>query len=101
MLSLLATLPVRVLANDILSTEGFTSCVDNPTIKVTALNITYNRNTRVVDFNAAGVSTQVQNVTAFLTVSAYGIPVYNNSFNPCDQSTFVKQLCPGMPLLLT
>ncbi len=34
-------------------------------------------------------------MTATLNVTAYGTPIYSNSFDPCSAATFVKQLCPG------
>ena len=42
----------------------------------------------------AGSSEKEQNVTAFLSVTAYGKNVYSNKFNPCSDDTFVEQLCP-------
>ena len=50
---------------------------------------------QTVTFNVAGTSKEAMNVTAVLNVTAYGTSVYSNSFNPCDASTFVSQLCPG------
>lgn len=88
-------LPVRVFSADILKTSGFTSCLDGSTIQVTNLNIEYNRAKGSVTFDVAGTSAKVQNVTASLTVSAYGNEVYKNDFNPCATSTKVDQLCPG------
>lgn len=58
------------------------------------MNIQYNRATQKVTFDVAGTSTKVQNVTASLTVLAYGQQVYQKDFNPCDSSTPVQQLCP-------
>lgn len=91
-LALLSALPVGVLGGDVLSTTGYSSCLDNPTVKVEKLNVTYNKNTRVLSFDVAGTSTAVQNVTANLIVSAYGQQVYNNTFNPCD--TGMAEMCP-------
>lgn len=92
---LLSTLPVRVLAGQILKTNGFTSCLADATIKVNNVNIEYNNANQSVTFDVSGTSTKVQNVTAVMNVTAYGISVYSNSFNPCTASTYVAELCPG------
>ena len=91
----LGTLPGRVLADQILKTSGFSTCLDGSNITVQNLDIEYNNDDKTVTFNVAGSSTSVQNVTAQLNVTAYGISVYQNSFNPCNSSTYVEQLCPG------
>ncbi|KAH0002804.1 DUF907 domain-containing protein, partial [Aureobasidium melanogenum] len=93
-LVLLSTLPARVLGGDILSTQGFTLCSTNPTIKVEALDVQFDRTTNLVVFNVAGSSSQSQNVTAKIVVTAYGREVYQKPFNPCDAGTYVEQLCP-------
>lgn len=95
-LLVLGALPVRVLSADILKTSGFTSCLDNSDIKVTNLNVQYDRTKGSVTFDVAGTSAKVQNVTASLIVSAYGKEVYTKNFNPCDDDSKVVQLCPGM-----
>jgi hypothetical protein len=95
-LLLFSSLPVRVLGGDVLQTNGFTSCDgSNAAITVQNVNITYNKATQLVDFNVAGTSNEVQNVTATMTVTAYGQQIYQKSFDPCDPSTTVAQLCPG------
>ncbi|KAH8815330.1 hypothetical protein F5884DRAFT_173895 [Xylogone sp. PMI_703] len=93
-LLLLGTLPARVLADQILQTTGFSSCLAGSTITVQNVNVEYNNDQKTVSFNVAGTSTQVQNVTAQLNVTAYGSQVYQRSFNPCEDDTFVSQLCP-------
>jgi hypothetical protein len=94
----LGTLPGSVLADQILKTSGFSTCLSGSNITVQNLDIEYNNDDKTVTFNVAGTSDTVQNVTAQLNVTAYGISVYQNSFNPCDSSTFISQLCPGMHL---
>ncbi|KZF20101.1 DUF907 domain protein [Xylona heveae TC161] len=95
-LSLLAVgiLPVRVLAGDVLKTSGFTSCLSDSDITVEKMNVQYDRSANVVTFDVAGSSAKTQNVTASLSISAYGKQVYQKEFNPCDANTHVEQLCP-------
>ena len=94
-LLLLGTLPRRVFADQILKTSGFSSCLSGSNITVQNVDVEYNNDNKTVVFNVAGTSAQTMNVTAQLNVTAYGISVYQNSFNPCNASTFVSQLCPG------
>ncbi|KAL8913615.1 MAG: hypothetical protein Q9171_001580 [Xanthocarpia ochracea] len=93
-LLVLGTLLVRVLGADVLKTSGFTSCLDESAISVNKLHIEYDRAKGTVTFDVGGNSAKVQNVTASLTVSAYGNAVYTKDFNPCDQDSEVAQLCP-------
>lgn len=92
---ILGALPVGVFGTDVLKSQGFTTCLDSSSIIVNNLEIEYDRARGVVVFDVAGKSSKEQNVKAFLTVSAYGKQVYNNSFNPCEAGTKVAQLCPG------
>lgn len=92
---LVAALPAVVLGSDVLKTNGFTACINNPSISVNTLDIKYDRSAAAVTFDVQGTSTQVQNVTASLTVTAYGKPVYRKDFDPCDDATKVEQLCPS------
>lgn len=85
-----------VMGDDILKTVGFDMCEQDAEVSVQKADITYNNADKTVTFDVAGTSNQVQNVTAHLTVTAYGANIYENKFNPCDAGTFVKQLCPGM-----
>lgn len=91
----LTALPAIVVGNDILKTQGFTTCLDNSTITVTNLEIQYDRLAGAVTFNVGGASSEIQKVLASLTVTAYGKQVYKKDFDPCADDTKVIQLCPG------
>lgn len=95
--SLLASsfLVTRTLAADTISTNDVSTCLTGSDIEVNELSVTYTRSTREVVFNLDGTSKKVQNVTASLTVTAYGNQVYSKDFNPCDSNNYVAQLCPG------
>lgn len=95
----LGFLPTQILAADTLSTNGFTSCSANSTIQVKKLDISYTRSTREVTFDISGTNEKEQNVTASLTVYAYGNEVYSKDFNPCSSDNYIEQLCPGRSLL--
>lgn len=93
-LASLALLP-SVLGADILKTDGFTNCANGTgTIKVNNVDISFDRGTNTVNFDVSGESTVEQEVTAELIVSAYGVEVYRNSFDPCSPDTKIDELCP-------
>ncbi|KAK4186471.1 putative flavin carrier protein precursor [Podospora australis] len=83
-----------VLGADILQTVGFNNCDGKAAVSVQKAEIKYNNDDKTVTFDVAGTSTQIQNVTAVLNVTAYGQNIYSNAFDPCDAATFVDQLCP-------
>lgn len=95
-LFLIGLLLVRVLGDQTLKTSGFNTCLQNSNITVNNVNIQYDEGSQTVTFEVSGESTQVMNVSAVLSVTAYGNQIYNNTFNPCDPATFVQQLCPGV-----
>lgn len=92
---LLAVSTIIVSANDVLRTTGFTTCMADSDITVTALNIQFDRNTQQITFDVAGTSAKIENVTAALYVTAYGKQVYQKTFNLCDAGSKVDQLCPS------
>lgn len=92
---LLASAPLGALANDVLKTEGYSSCLTgNPAITVNKLDIEFDRTTKKVKFDVSGTNAKEQKVMATLQVNAYGKSVYSKTFNPCDEDTKVDQLCP-------
>lgn len=89
-------LSATALAEDILETAGFSSCQNGTaTVEVERVNIEYNSENMTVIFDVAGTSTREQNVTAELSITAFGADIFANRFNPCDSGTFVERLCPG------
>ena len=82
---------------DIISTNGFSSCSSgDSSIQVQNVDISFDRSTNKIKFNVAGTSDVEQDVTASLIVEAYGISVYDQTFDPCAEDTKVDQLCPGL-----
>lgn len=82
------------MAVDVLKTSGFTNCQQDSAIQVKKVDIEYNKGAGTVTFDVSGSSSKEQKVMAKLNVTAYGIDVYSNQFNPCENSTYVEQLCP-------
>ena len=93
---LLASAPLGVLANDVLKTNGYSSCLTgNSDITVNKLDIEFDRSTKKVKFDVSGTNAKEQKVMATLQVNAYGKSVYSKTFDPCEEGTKVEQLCPG------
>ena len=92
---LVAALSSTVSA-DVLKVNGFTNC-NNGTSSVTVnkVDIQFDRSTNVVTFDVSGSSSKVQDVTGTLIVMMGTQQLYTKSFDPCDSSTLVPQLCPG------
>jgi hypothetical protein len=94
---LLASAPLGALAGDVLKTNGYSSCLNGPSdIKVSKLDIEFDRSTKKVTFDVQGTNEKEQEVMATLIVNAYGKEVYKKEFDPCAEGTKVPQLCPGM-----
>ena len=74
--ALLLALPARVLGANILQSNGFSECSTKSDITVQRLNIQFNKDKSVVTFDVEGTSNKVQEVTATLTVLAYGQQIY-------------------------
>lgn len=92
---LAAALTQGVLAADVLTTSGFANCEDTASIDVNKVDITYDKTASTVTFDVSGTSNKEQKVMATLNVTAYGYSVYSSTFNPCDNATYVEQMCPG------
>lgn len=89
----LAIVP-QALAADTLSTNGFNLCMTDSAINVQKMDVTYTRSTGVVVFDVAGTNAMEQNVSAAITVTAYGNELYSKEFDPCGTEIHVDQLCP-------
>lgn len=87
---------------DVISTNGFSSCGSaDSSIQVQNLDISFDRATNKITFNVAGKSDVEQDVTASIIVQAYGMDIYNQTFDPCAEDTKVDQLCPSEPAPIT
>jgi hypothetical protein len=89
----LAIVP-QALAADTLSTSGFNLCMTDSAINVQKMDVTYTRSTGVVVFDVAGTNAMKQNVSAAITVTAYGNELYHKEFDPCGNDIHVEELCP-------
>lgn len=92
-LLLASSLAQTASANDVLETNGFSTCLDTDKLVVDRMNVKYDRALAKVTFDIHGTSKEEQKVRAILTVEAYGRELYHREFNPCDED--IKQLCPG------
>jgi len=95
-LALLASTAVlpAVYAESILKTNGFSDCGGDGSITVNKLDISFDKGSNEITFDVQGDSDKEQEVTATLVVDAYGIKVFEQEFDPCDEANKVEQLCP-------
>ncbi|KAL7784070.1 hypothetical protein V8C37DRAFT_24983 [Trichoderma ceciliae] len=89
-----AMLMTGAMGDQILTTTGFTDCGSLPSLTIQQLSLTYDNDAKTITFDIEGSSTDSQNVTATLDVTAYGIKAFTTTFNPCDPKTMVAELCP-------
>ncbi|EFE36159.1 uncharacterized protein ARB_05097 [Trichophyton benhamiae CBS 112371] len=88
------------LAGDVLKNNGFNSCLQNSDIEIKELDFILNRASKTVTYNFVGMNIKTQNVTATITILAYG-QTFTQNLDPCSSDTFIDQLCPGMYILLS
>ncbi|KAG5205287.1 DUF907 domain-containing protein [Trichophyton interdigitale] len=81
------------LAGDVLRNNGFKSCLRNSDIEIQQLDFILNRATKTVTYNFVGMNARTQNVTATVTIVAYG-QTFTQNLDPCSSDTFIDQLCP-------
>lgn len=82
------------LGTDILKTNGFSNCIQNSTITVNNVDLSFDRSTNIITFDVSGTSSETQEVMASLIITAYGNQIYEKDFDPCAADTKVEQLCP-------
>lgn len=88
------SLAAGALGQDVLKTDGFSTCAENSDFTVQRMDIQYDKATQKVMFDLAGSSRREQRVMLNLKVSAYGRDILERNFNPCDEENKVDQLCP-------
>ncbi|KAL5596771.1 hypothetical protein BROUX41_006545 [Berkeleyomyces rouxiae] len=85
--------PVHAISE--LHTVGFSTCSSaDAAVTVNNVDISFNRDQGTLVYDVSATSSKQQNVTAKLSVTVYGKDVYSNSFNPCEEGSYVKELCP-------
>lgn len=92
---LLGQLLGQVLAGGILQTDGYSSCSSTSDIIVNTFNVSYDSDTQLVTYDVSGSNLKAINVTATLSISAFGKQVYQTTVDPCSESTNVPELCPS------
>ena len=91
-----AVLPNYAFSADILSTQGFTSCMSDADVDIRKFDVTYDRSVGQVTFDIQGISPETQNITALATIYAYGHQISTTSVDPCEPNNYVEKLCPSM-----
>lgn len=80
----------RLHAADLLSNNGFSSCLDNSALRVEKLDLTFDRDSGKFNFDVAGSCKKSQKVNASLSIEAYG-QHFTHDFDPCEED--IDSLC--------
>jgi hypothetical protein len=91
-----AALISTAVGSDILHTSGFSNCNNgtDSSVQVNNVDISFDKGNNQITFDVSGSSKISQKVKATLIITAYGETVYTDTFDPCEASTKVDQLCP-------
>jgi hypothetical protein len=87
-----------IVGRPVLNNHGLRTCTEGSaySINFQKLDFEYHGDDKSFDIDIQGSSDTAQNVTAVLSVAAYGNDRYSEELNPCDPSTFIPQFCPGV-----
>jgi hypothetical protein len=86
LLSLFAAISLAplTLAENIIESNSLNSCMKGSNFTATLFNVAYTPKNNSISLNINGVSSIVGNVTALLTVKAYGFNIVNETLDPCS-----------------
>ena len=89
----LLLLPLTASADDrAIGSKSLATCMTNSSISASTFDVLYTPVNNSFRFNIAGVSTISGNVTAQITVEAYGYQILSQVFSPCDLQ--IAGMCP-------
>lgn len=71
------------------------SCMSDATVSIRQLHVHFNSDNLTVSFYVSGTSRSTINIIADLQLTAAGNVVFARHLDPCDDETFVSELCPG------
>jgi len=84
-----------VSADQFLETNSLLSCQNNNGFSASLFHVRYHPNNSTLDFNIVGTSTIAANITAEISVTAYGYDITTINFDPCANSaSIISGLCP-------
>ncbi|KAK9455074.1 hypothetical protein V1511DRAFT_459054 [Dipodascopsis uninucleata] len=89
---LLATSLQLASATRLVKSTSLQTCIDNSDFSASLFNFNFTPDNRTVSIDIVAVSTLTGNITADLTINAYGLNILTKSLNPCDLN--LDQLCP-------
>ena len=79
-------------AERIIESRSLISCMDNSKFTASLFQVSFNPDTRIIDFDINGISEINSNVTATLQVYAYGYKVMDQILDPCKSG--MRGMCP-------
>lgn len=80
------------LAGNVIESNSLNSCKSGSNFTATLFNVAYTPKNNSIAVNINGVSSIVGNVTAQLSVTAYGFNIVNQTLNPCEMD--LAGFCP-------
>ncbi|KAK9358730.1 hypothetical protein V1504DRAFT_460079 [Lipomyces starkeyi] len=90
----LATLP-SASATRLIKSTSLQTCIENSDFSASLFNVVFTPDNRTISIDIVAVSSLEGNVTAKLTIDAYGLTVVTDTINPCELG--MDQLCPMKP----
>ncbi|KAK9468626.1 hypothetical protein V1512DRAFT_284948 [Lipomyces arxii] len=84
-----------VSALRLIQSSALSTCIDNSDFSASLFNVLFTPDNRTVSIDIVAVSTLNSNITALLTVNAYGLNIVSETLNPCELG--LNQLCPMKP----
>lgn len=93
LLAVLSALLPLASAVALLESTSLNPCMANSSFSATLFDVVFTPNNGSLSVNINGVSQISGNVTVELDVVGYGLSVYHETLNPCD-NTDLKGLCP-------
>jgi ML-like domain len=97
-LQILGLLVHGITGRPVLRNNGLSSCAEDSSYSIyfQKLDFEYYGDDKTFRIDIEGSSDKTQNITAVLSIAAYGNDRYSEELDPCDSLTFIQQLCPGM-----
>jgi ML-like domain len=93
-LLLALSLPQHAHAKRIIQSTSLNPCMENSKFTASLFNVTFTPEDSILHINIDGVSSLEGNVTATISVIAYGYDVLERELDPCTMGDGFRGMCP-------
>ncbi|KAG9900131.1 TRP-domain-containing protein, partial [Aureobasidium melanogenum] len=76
----------------VISSSSLSTCMANSNFSATLFNVAFTPDNRTLTFNVVGITTISGNVTIDMVISAYGLSIFKETLDPCQEGW--AGLCP-------